>query len=305
MNFQTKPLSLLTALSLLMALSIFSCKKERSGDNNPTDREQASLAASEANVAAEIVFNDVFDNVMGVNDDVGLAGTGVFGRYMTGSGNSATERPNGCFEITITAINGANKFPVMIAIDFGGGCEGKDGRVRKGKIISTYTGRLITAGASASTTFDGYEVDGVKVAGTHTVTNTSSNNNRQFTIDIEDARLSDATGNYITWANHKIITQTEGLGTPLRPGDDIFTIEGNSEGQVKKGDILAIWTSEITEPLIKKFLCWWIAQGKLKTVLGAGSANDPWVAELNFGDGTCDKKAVVIINGATHEISLH
>lgn len=304
MNFQNKPVSLLTAFILSTSLFIFSCKKEKSGNNNPTDREQATLVASEANVAAETVFNDVFDNVIGVNNDVGIEGTGVFGRYMN-SGSSASERPNGCFTVAITALNAPNKFPLQIVIDFGAGCEGKDGRVRKGKIISTYTGRLITTGSSATTTFDGYYVNDLKVEGTHIITNTSSSNNRQFTIDIEDAKLSDASGNYISWENHKTITQTEGLATPVLAADDIFTIEGNSEGQVKKSDILAIWTSEITEPLIKKFLCWWIVQGKVKTVLGAANANDQWVAELDFGPGTCDRDAVITINGATHEISLH
>jgi len=302
MNLISKPARFLIALILFTVLSIFSCKKENSGVS-ADDQENASLSAAESNAEAEFVFNDVFDNVMGVNNDVGMQGTGVFGRIMNSNGEN--ERPLSCFTVAIKQLAAPATFPLQIIIDFGAGCEGKDGHVRKGKIIAEYTGRLIVPGKSASVTFDGFYIDSIKVEGTETISNTSAADNRQFTIDVSGAKLSKPNGNYTAWNNHKVITQTDGLNTPDFALDDVFTIEGNSSGQLKKLDLLATWQSEIESPLVKKFLCRWIVQGKIKTTLGASSANNPWIAELDYGNGACDGKATVTINGSTQEISLH
>lgn len=302
MNLLRNPVRFILTVFLFIAVSFYGCKKENSGAS-PADEENASLSAAESNAEAEFVFNDVFDNVMGVNNDVGMQGTGVFGRIM--NGNTAEERPLNCFTVSITQLAAPNVFPLQIIIDFGYGCEGKDGHVRRGKIIATYTGRLIVPGKSAEVKFDGFYIDSIGVEGTQTIANTASAGNRQFTIDVSGAKLSKPNGNYTAWNNHKVITQIDGLATPDFALDDIFTIEGNASGQLKKGDLLATWQSEIETPLVKKFLCRWIVQGKIKTTLGASAASSQWVAELDYGSGTCDGHATVVINGVTHEISLH
>ena len=302
MNLISNPVRFILTVFLFTVLSTLSCKKENSGAG-AADEESASLSASESNAEAEFVFNDVFDNVMGVNNDVGMQGTGVFGRIM--NGNTAAERPLGCFIVSVNQLAAPNVFPLQIIIDFGPGCEGKDGHVRKGKIIATYTGRLIVPGKSAVVTFDGFYIDSIGVEGTETIANTTDAGNRQFTLDISSAKLSKPNGNYTAWNNHKVITQTDGLNTPDFALDDVFTIEGNSSGQLKKGDLLATWESNIETPLVKKFLCRWIIQGKIKSKLGATTGNSQWTAELDYGSGTCDGRATVTINGTTHEISLH
>jgi hypothetical protein len=302
MNLICTPARFLTFLFFFTALSLFSCKKETSGVTD-NDKQEASLASAESNAEADFVFNDVFDNVIGVNNDVGMQGTGVFGRSMNANLNA--ERPAACFTVTINKLAAPAVFPLQVIIDFGAGCEGKDGHVRKGKIIATYTGRLIVAGNKATATFDGFYIDSIKVEGTETVANTTSANNRQFTVDVENAKLSKLNGNYTAWNNHKVITQTDGLATPEFALDDTFTIEGNSNGQLKRADLLATWESNIEEPLVKKFLCRWIVQGRIKTTLGAGAASNQWIAVLDYGSGECDRKATVTINGVTHEISLH
>jgi hypothetical protein len=254
---------------------------------------EASQVSSESDAEAEIVFNDVFDDAMGVNDEVGIEGVGTLNRI------------NPCYTITITRQNPPNAFPVRIVVDFGTtGCRGLDGHIRKGKIITEYTGRLITPGASATTVFDGFYVDSIKVEGTQKIANTSpSNAERQYTVDVTGAKLTRPSGNYVEWRNHKVITQSEGLATIL-PSDDIFKIEGSASGKVKKGSLLVAWESNILEPLVKKFSCRWIVKGKIKTVRINATANSPWIAVLDFGDGTCDNKAVITINGVSRQITL-
>ena len=70
---------LLTATSLFIVLVIFSCKKETSGTLAPQDEEQANVSATESDAEAENVFDGVFNDVLGVNKDVALGGTGIFG----------------------------------------------------------------------------------------------------------------------------------------------------------------------------------------------------------------------------------
>jgi hypothetical protein len=134
----------------------FSCTKEDSQNGSDSQQEeQASMASSESDGEAEMVFNEVFDDAMGASDDVGMAGTGIFGRANL-NGSLDVQRLTGCFTVALT--HPANTpFPVRIVIDFGSaGCTGADGHLRKGKIITEYTNRLLIPGAIAATTFDGF-----------------------------------------------------------------------------------------------------------------------------------------------------
>jgi hypothetical protein len=78
------------ATLVFASLIVFgSCQKESSADAN-NQEEFASQASSEADAESDDIFNEVFDNVMGVNADVGFGGTGVFGQMNPGtSGGTA------------------------------------------------------------------------------------------------------------------------------------------------------------------------------------------------------------------------
>src|SRR5258705_12944344 len=81
MNPKFSLTQLITTAFLFNLLIFFSCTKENS-QNGTADQqeEQASIVSSESDGEAEIVFNEVFDDAMGVSDEVGMAGTGIFGR---------------------------------------------------------------------------------------------------------------------------------------------------------------------------------------------------------------------------------
>jgi hypothetical protein len=148
---------LLTAVIFLSVLIIHSCKKETSnvGNLTPQEEEQATLVMTESDAEAELVFNDLFDDVMGANNEVGMAGTGIFGGANMLNNNNETARFDSathCFTVTVTHTS-TSFFPLSITIDFGTGCLGHDGHTRYGKIITTYTNRLIIPGASATTAY--------------------------------------------------------------------------------------------------------------------------------------------------------
>lgn len=290
-RFNLTPIAI---LSFFFSLLIVSCAKENS--LNGTENEQevtASQVSSESDGQAELIFNGLFDDAMGVSDEVGIFGTGVFGRMAA------------CPAVTIIHLNPPSVFPIKVILDFGNaGCTGNDGHLRSGKIFIEYTARLTNPGAIATTVLDGFYIDSMHVEGTHKITNTSSGpTNRQFTIEVRDARLTRPNGDYTKWKSDKVITQIEGFITPDFH-DDIFSVTGIAEGQVKRGNLLVGWSSLVTEPLIKRFTCRWIVKGRIRTIRINSLPTSPWVAVLDFGNGNCDNLALITINGVPHQITL-
>jgi hypothetical protein len=294
-------LARILAISFAMLLLVFpACKKEEGATNTQQDQKDFALAVSESDAEAESIFDNAFDNAMGVNNEVAIGGTGVFGRVAaqaTGNRVAGTDTIT-CFTVTVSQAT-ANRFPLKVVIDFGAGCNGNDGKVRKGKIIIVYTGRLVQPGNSASLTFDGYYVDDTKVEGTQTISNTGTQDQKSFTIQVTGARLSKPNGNYTEWNSERTITQTGGISTPILALDDVFTITGKSNGTVKRGDKVYQWTTQTTQPLTKKFACRWITKGTV--VLEKGNTT---VAVLDYGSGDCDNKASYTVNGVAYEITL-
>ena len=299
---------MMTAAILLSVVAI-SCKKETSSDElSPQEEQQVAMASTETEAEADLILDDVFNNVIGVDAEVGIEGVGVFGRA-----NSTTDlltgRPDSvrCFTVTRTRLNPPAPFPLRIVIDFGTGCQGRDGRVRSGKIVTVYTGPLLVPGSMATTEFVNYKVDSISVEGLHKVKNTTAStpgsNFREFTVDVINAKLTKPNGNYSKWESHKVRTQIEGNGTLIHY-DDVFKITGHARGQVKHGNLLFNWRSEITEPLIRKFICRWVSKGIVKTWRETLPSTSPWVAVLNYGAGACDNQATLTINGVTHQITL-
>ncbi len=298
---------LVSAVFIACLFFIVSCEKEKSQSGTDAQEEEVSSVSGEADAEAESTFNEFFDDVMGANNDVGVGGSGVF----FGRPDSLTPVPR-CFTITITHPT-ANPFPVKVVIDFGTtGCPGPDGRVRRGKIITEYTNRLIYPGAMATTTFDHFFVGDVSVEGSHKITNISgspippANLARKFKIEVINGKLTHPNGNYVEWNSTRTITQVEGLATPDMPKDDAFKIEGNGNGLVRRGNLLVRWESTITEPLLRRLTCRWIVKGRVRTVRAnlPDPNNSRWVAVLDFGTGGCDNQATITINGRTRQITL-
>lgn len=271
-----------------------SCSKSDNTTPDATD-EAAVAATASADNQADAVYNDVTNNVIGVNAELGI-GTGI-GVFVPGANNvapweSGWER---CFTTTITPeVIGV--YPKTVTLDFGAGCTGRDGHIRMGKMSTVYTGPMFVAGSTATTTFDGFYFDSLSVEGTHVLTNNSTSEGRSFTSVITNGKILAPSGNYTTWNRTRTWTQTEGANTPYFPVDDVYSITGSSNGTFVYGTNAYQWTGTVTEPLIRKLICPWTVSGKLEI----NSQNVKSV--LDFGDGTCDRKATLTINGKIFEI---
>lgn len=292
------PVKLLVILLSCSLVMVLSCGKEQSLSSEQ-EKEMAQVSG-ETGAEAENTFAETFDDVMGANNDVGVAGSGIF--YGRPDTLSPTPR---CFTVTVVRLNNTSPFPVRIIVDFGtAGCTGPDGHVRRGKILTTYTDRLINAGAIATTEFDGFYVDSVHVEGQHKITNTSEPSfPRRYKVEIINGKLTKPSGNFITCNSTKVINQVAGVNTaPV--ADDVYSIEGNAHGTVKRGNLLVNWESTIIAPLKRRVTCRWIVSGQIRTIRAGLPGNSPWIGLLDFGAGNCDNQAVLTINGVPHQITL-
>jgi hypothetical protein len=292
----TKPISI--SLIALLFL-VISCGKEKS--LTTAQEEEMAQVSSESSGEAENTFSETFDDVMGVNNEVGIAGSGVF--YGRVDSLSPAVR---CFSVTIIRLSNT-PFPVKVIVDFGNtGCIGPDGHKRRGKIITTYTDRLTNPGAVATTVFENFYVDSVHVEGTHKVSNTSEPPNilRRYKVQVIDGKMTKPSGNFIEWNSTRSIMQIEGVAT-ADPRDDVYKIyDGTASGRVRRGNLIVRWESTITEPLIRRVTCRWIVKGIIRTVRVNLPGNSPWVSLLNFGNGICDNLATLTVNGRTQIITL-
>lgn len=289
----------LTAFALLGAITLSSCKKDSSISETTNDdpvETANSVAATSEEAQTEAQFDDVFNitasmNKSQVGEDLGL-GSNVSGLFELGA-QRPTDPP--CFTITVVP-NIPHVFPKTVTIDFGTGCTGRDGKYRKGKIVSIYTNPMVVPGAKVSTTFVGYYVDSFHIEGTHITENTSTSNMQGWKVTVIDAKVTNTvTNRWIKWNSTKNILQIEGNGTPNFPLDDVYKITGFARGSNSAGHT---WASLVIEPLIKKFTCRWIVKGTVKLL------RDGREALLDYGNGECDNLAVIFINGVRHVITL-
>jgi len=292
----------LLAFSLIGALTFTSCKKEESISplNTTTETDPVELAvtqeATAEDAATEAQYDDVFNitasmNKSEVGEDLGVSAN-VSGLSELGS---TTTNPARCFTITVVP-NIPHVFPKTVTIDFGTGCLGRDGKYRKGKIVSIYTNPMVVPGAKVSTTFIGYHVDSFKIEGTHITENTSFSNMQGWKVKVIDGKITNTnTNRWRKWNSVKDVLQVTGNGTPNFPLDDIYKITGNATGSNSGGHT---WSSQIVDPLIKKFVCPWIVKGTVRLM------RDGRTALLDYGNGNCDNQAIIYINGVPHIITL-
>lgn len=290
----------LLAFGFIGAITFTSCKKDDSispvTENDPTELA-ATQEATVQEAETEAQFDDVFNitasmNTAQVGEDLGVSAN-VSGLFELGTTNPTPGTR--CFTITVVP-NIPHVFPKTVTIDFGTGCLGRDGKYRKGKIVSIYTNPMILPGAKVSTTFVDYYVDSFKIEGTHITENTSTSNMQGWKIVVIDGKITNTNStNWRKWNSTKNILQVEGNGTPHLPMDDVYKITGSARGSNSAGHT---WASLVLEPLIKKFTCPWIVKGTVKLV------RDGREALLDYGNGVCDNIAIIYINGVPHIIRL-
>lgn len=196
-----------------------------------------------------------------------------------------------------TAVN-HDQAVKKITVDFGAGCTSPNGVVRKGKIILAYTGtNFLFPGTSIVTTFDAYEVNGLKVQGTRTITNGG--------IDLINSRVTlnvKIENGVITWPDNSSVTYRSTQIRQVKLGSVGYeaSITGTASGISRKG---FDYTATVTEPLIITEDC--ARKGVYVPSSGIlGFTFQGIAASVDYGPGTCDKIVVLTYPGGTKNLTL-
>ncbi len=190
-----------------------------------------------------------------------------------------------------------------LTIDFGSeNCLCLDGLYRRGKIIAVFTGTPRRVGNSAQLSLENYYVNDFRFQGNKTYTLLSeSTENLKWQVEVNNASIETPDGNF-TWRASRTIERIEGNDTPLLGRDDVYLIEGSSEGVNRRG---RAFTATIITPLKK------VREIGCARVFVSGvvelSNEDGQSMILNYdpnNDEACDRLAEVTINGRSRIISL-
>ena len=254
---------------LAMSALAVSCRKEK--------RDTLGSSISTDNNTAENLFSDMFKVV----DEVSMNTEGI------------REDILGCVD---TVIVDTTSNPKTVLIDFGdNNCTSVDGRVRKGKLHITYTGRYREIGTLITITPENYTVNGHLIQGQKTIENLGLNANNQLHFAITANGTVTAPGNAwtISWTANRTRTWVEGQSTTTI-WDDVYEISGGGSGVNRNG---VSYSSTITQPLRAELGCAWLVSGKISI-----EPEDYATRYIDFGDGTCDSGFTVTVNGQEYQL---
>ncbi len=183
--------------------------------------------------------------------------------------------------------------PKTVRIDFGSDdCVGEDGRIRKGKIHITYTGRYRDVGTIITITPENFTSNGYLVQGSQTVTNLGLNANDQLAYSVNVNGSITAPDNAWTtqWTSQRTRTWIQGQNT-LTWLDDAYDITGTASGVNRNG---LAYTINVTHALRANLICPWIVSGTLVLTPDGYDAR-----VIDFGNGDCNNAFTVTVNGET------
>lgn len=205
-------------------------------------------------------------------------------------------RGGACVVKTFSSATGV--YPQTITLDFGAGCEGKNGHIRKGKLIVNISADPKTTGALVVITPSDFFVDDIKVEGTRTWTNlgVDASGNKSLSRTVVGGKLTFPGGKTATFEGTEKIVQKAGASTKLNKLDDEYEITGSRSGVNRNGKE---YSAFISVPLLKNGSCPYIVRGVIN-ITKEGSSRS-----LDYGTGTCDSEGILTLaNGNTRIIQL-
>ncbi len=203
-----------------------------------------------------------------------------------------------CATVTIDTTSNPKTMVIEFSSDGNGClCSDWDNKYRKGTISAAWTGKYRAEGTVIQIKTDNYYVSGNKYEILKTVTNNGQNTsgNLTYTVNIQKGNIYFSDNTTFTSTGIRTREWVSGSNT-LTPYDDVYRITGSSSGVSRDGDN---YTSTITSPLEIAIGCRWIRKGVLVVTPSGKPART-----IDFGNGACDGKATVEINGTVYEINL-
>ena len=261
-----------------VGLLFTSCQSEDTTIDVPTSQE-IDLKSTET----EAEMNEISDETSALIEEAYLTE-----EFPETKSNAANRYLPDCVTITIVLVQNMK----TVTIDFGEGCELRNGNVVSGKIILEYEKDPEAATKMISFEFDEFVFNDKSVEGNGSILRERSNENG----NPQSTRTGDVT---VTWpdgtfANKngtKIREWIEGAGTGAW-GDNVFLITGNWMFTKKNGNVLS---ANIITALRRELACKFIVSGLIELQKNENNAL------LDYGNGDCDDLATVSINGGERQ----
>ena len=275
----------LAGLALVSALTFTACSEEE------TTTEEI-FTNSEVITSAELQYSDESEQM---SDDIAEIAEDVYVSDELSSTSKGTYNSDYLPEcVTITTVE--TETTKEKTIDFGDGCELRNGNVLSGIIKLSYALDMEAASKTIALELENFTFNQVAVEGGASILRMRSNENgnpqatanRNFSATWPD-------GETASFSGMRTREWIEGFGTDFW-GDNVFLITGNGTFTNKAGNL---WSKTVTTPLRREMSCRFIVSGVLEI-----SRNDA-TASLDFGDGTCDAKGILTNpEGTAKEIFL-
>ncbi len=190
-----------------------------------------------------------------------------------------------------------DKLTKKIIIDFGTGCTSPEGVVRKGKVLLTYSGNLAFPGSTIITSFEGYEVNGLKLEGTRVLTNTGINlatSTITMTVKVENGKITWPDNTFATLKMNQvreIKLEAQGYETSV-----IGTGEGKSRGDYNYSTLITT-PLKLTQTCIASGI--WVPNSGVMQFIFKGIKSS-----VDYGSGTCDKVGKVTYPGGSKDVTF-
>lgn len=279
---------MLRCSGLLIAICLFlvSCAKNESTDNidDLSKNEVLSVAELHSSDEVELISEEITilaEDVYTV-DEISFSSKSIF---------TSDYLPD-CVTIT-TVITDTNKEKT---IDFGDGCELRNGNFLSGIIILTYSKDMEAATKTLSLSLENFTFNRVAVEGNANIvrTRTNENGNPQSVAGANfDAEWPD--GETVEYSANRTREWIEGYGSGVW-GDNVFLISGMATYKGKLGNV---FTKNSVEPLRREMACRFIVSGVVEI-----SRNDTKIS-LDFGNGSCDPTGILTYpDGTSEEVYL-
>lgn len=268
------------SLLAVLLIAVFACSKEDKNTNPGTD-DTKIVELSSQKAITDAYYDDVSAEVLQVNTDNGLT-------------NQPTTQQVACATITVSPQD-QTTWPKTVSIDYGtAGCIGLNGYVRKGKISYTIDKKLLNTGAKITVSFDNYTVNGYKLEGVYTITNNGSANGLNVTVVLTNGKVTHPDGKWYSRTSTTNWIQSAGMST-LTIIDDEYNLTGNGTIASSDGNTL---TAASKTNLLRKVSCVNTVSGQLDLTY------NNIAAILDFGNGVCDKAAVITVAGRQYDVTL-
>lgn len=272
---------ILTITIALVALILTSCNEDKVGIDTTLDDQES----------VQLDNDDDF-----ILEDADEIASDLLEKETTSSGGKVSEGVDERLTCAVVTKTGTDESGTIV-IDFGEGCTGPRGRVRKGKIVIEFSGRRNDPGSFWSMEFVNYFVNEVSVEGLRTVNNISDPGTGVlvFKVDMENGLMTWPDGSKARRRVHHVREHHRNDSNLL----DRLIVYGTAEGNHRNGRGFFI---EILEPLVYTRECREL--GIFIPVAGVKliKHGDRQIT-VDYGDGECDN--FVLITNANGNSWVH